>query len=313
MAFKRNPQTFNASINEVTIGTGDKAVTLGGGNTFPMYTFDGEAKNKVAIGVEISDSGVDLTVPGIAEYYAGAEGMGAIAKKASEMPGADFVVLTLDGADPNGANKTVEECVAIAKEVADAIDCPLAIQGCKNIEKDIQLFEKVAEALAGKNVLFVSAREESYKSIAAAAVMAYKQKISAESAVDINLAKQLNVLVSQMGIQPENYIMNVGSAAAGYGFEYVASTLDRVRGAALGQNDAMLQMPIITPVSSEAWSVKEAVVSEEDFPEWGAREERGIEMEVSTAAAVIAGGSNAVILRHPKTVDTIARLVGALM
>lgn len=313
MAFKRNPQTFNASINEVTIGTGEKAVTLGGGNTFPLYTFDGEAKNKVAIGVEITDAGVDTTLPGIAQYYAGAEGIGALAKKASEMPGADFVVLTLEGADPNGANKSVEDCVAIAKEVADAIDCPLAVVGCKNIEKDVQLFEKIAEALAGKNVLFVSAREESYKSIAAAAVMAYKQKISAESAVDINLAKQLNVLISQMGIQPENYVMNVGSAAAGYGFEYVASTLDRVRGAALGQNDAMLQMPIITPVSAEAWAVKEAVVSEEDVPEWGAREERGIEMEVSTAASVIAGGSNAVILRHPKSVDTIARLVDALM
>jgi len=313
MAFKKNPQTFNASIKEVTIGTGDKAVTLGGGNTLPLYTFDGEAKNKVAVGVEITDAGVDTSVPGIAEYYAGAESIGAIAKKASEMPGADFVVLSLEGADPNGANKSVEDCVAIAKEVADAIDCPLAVMGCKNVEKDTQLFEKIAEALTGKNVLFVSAREESYKGIAAAAVMAYKQKIAAESAVDINLAKQLNVLISQMGIQADNYVMNVGSAAAGYGFEYVASTLDRVRAAALTQNDEMLQMPIVTPVASEAWAVKEAVVSEEDVPEWGSREERGINMEVSTAASVIAGGSNAVFLRHPKSVDTIARLVGALM
>ena len=313
MAFKRTPQVFSASINEVVIGTGDKAVTLGGANTFPLYTFDGKAKNKVAIGVEIFDHGVDTSVPGIAEYYSGAEGIGAIAKKASQIPGADFVVLSLEGADPNGENKSVEECVAVAKEVAGAIDCPLVIEGCKNIEKDSQLFEKLAEVLAGKNVLFVSAREEDYKRVAAAAVMAYKQKISAESAVDINLAKQLNVLISQMGIQPQSYVMNVGSAAAGYGYEYVASTLDRVRSAALEQNDTMLQMPIITPVASEAWSVKEAVVSEEDFPEWGPREERGIEMEVSTAASVIAGGADAVILRHPKSVETIARLVAALM
>ena len=313
MAFKRSPQTFSASINEVVIGTGEKAVTLGGANTFPLYTFDGEAKNKVAIGVEITDAGVDMTIPGMAEYYAGCETIGQFAKKASEMPGADFVVLTLEGADPNGENKPVEDCVAIAKEVADSIDCPLAVVGCKNIEKDTQLFEKIAEALTGKNVLFVSAREEDYKGIVAAAIMAYKQKVSSESAVDINLAKQLNVLISQMGIQPENYVMNVGSAAAGYGYEYVASTLDRVRAAALEQNDAMLQMPIITPVASEAWAVKEAVVSEEDFPEWGPREERGIEMEVSTAASVIAGGADAVILRHPKSVDTISRLVAALM
>ncbi len=313
MAFKKNPQVFTASINEVTFGTGDKAVTLGGENTMPMYTFDAPAKNKVAVGVEIKDSGVDASLPELAKYYEGCEGLAAIAKKASEMPGADFVALVLESADPNGENKSVEDLANVAKEVADAIDCPLAIVGCKNVEKDTQLFEKLAEVLAGKNVLFVSAREENYKGIAAAAVMAYKQKISAESAVDINLAKQLNVLISQMGIQPENYVMNVGSAAAGYGFEYVASTLDRVRGAALGQNDAMLQMPIITPVSQEAWAVKEAVVTEDDVPEWGAREERGIEMEVSTAASVIAGGSNAVILKHPKSVATIAKLVSELM
>ncbi|MCF0142128.1 MAG: acetyl-CoA decarbonylase/synthase complex subunit delta [Parasporobacterium sp.] len=313
MAFKRVPQKFTATVNEVTFGTGDKAVVLGGENVLPFYGFDGDIPHKAAIGVEITDAGFDGSLPGIAEFFAGCEGIGAIAKKASEMPGADFVCLTLEGADPNGENKSIEECVAIAKEVSDAIDCPLAIQGCKNIEKDAELFTKLAEALMGKNVLFVSAREENYKSVAAAAVMAYNQKISAESAVDINLAKQLNVLISQMGIQSENYVMNVGSAAAGYGYEYVASTLDRVRGAALGQNDAMLQMPIVTPVADETWAVKESIVSEEDFPEWGPREERGVQMEVSTAAAVLAGGSNAVILKHPRSVDTIARLIGALM
>ena len=313
MAFKRVPQKFNASINEVVIGTGEKAVTLGGASVLPLYSFDGDIPNKVAVGVEITDDGYDETVAGIADFYAGCTGLGETAKRASEMPGADFVVLTLEGADPNGADKTIEECVAAAKEVADAIDCPLAIQGCKNIEKDAELFGKLAEALSGKNVLFVSAREENYKNVCASAVMAYGQKISAESAVDINLAKQLNVLISQMGIQPASYVMNVGSAAAGYGYEYVASTLDRIKSAALAQNDAMLQMPIITPVSDEAWSVKEAIVSEEDFPEWGPREDRGVEMEISTAASVIAGGSDAVILRHPRSVATISSLIAALM
>ena len=312
MAFKRVPQKFTASVNEVTIGTGDKAIVLGGENVMPLYSFDAPIANRAKIGVEITDSGFDKTVPGIAAFYAGAETIGAIAKRASEMPGGDFVVLTLEGADPNGENKSIDECVAIAKEVADAIDVPLAIQGCKNIEKDAEMFNKLAEALQGKNVLLISARTENYKQIAAGAVMAYGQKISAESAVDINLAKQLNVLISQMGVAADSYVMNVGSAAAGYGFEYVASTLDRVRGAALSQNDAMLQMPIITPVADDAWSVKESVVSEEDFLEWGPREVRGVQMEVSTAAACLAGGSNAVILRHPESVKTISELIADL-
>ncbi len=313
MGFKRVPQKFSASIKEVTIGTGEKAIKLGGENVMPLYTFDAEIANAPKVGVEISDSGYDKTVPGLAEYYAGAETIADIAKKAEAMPGADFVVLTLEGADPNGENKSIDECVAIAKEVADAITAPLAIEGCKNAEKDAELFSKIADALQGKNVLFISAKEENYKTIAASAGLAYGQKISAESAVDINLAKQLNVLISQMGLQPDTYVMNVGAATAGYGFEYVVSTMDRVKSAALGQNDNMLQMPIVTPVAGETWNVKESIVSEEDFPEWGSRENRAINMEVSTAAACIAAGSNAVILRHPVSVATISELIGELM
>ena len=313
MAFTRKPQVYSSSINEVTIGVGEKTVTFGGSNIMPLYTFDAPAKHKVAIGVEITDSGVDRTLPGIAAYYEGAETIGEIAARAAEMPGAEFVVLALNGADPNGDNRSVDECVEIAKQVADAIDVPLAIVGARNVEKDTALFTAISKALQGKNVLFVSAREEDYKTIAASAVMAYNNKISAESAVDINLAKQLNVLLSQMGIKPESYVMNVGAAAAGYGYDYVASTLDRVKDAALAQNDVMLQMPIITPVSQEAWAVKESIVSEEDFPDWGDRETRGIDMEVCTAAAVIAGGSDAVILRHPQSVATISGLIADLM
>ena len=313
MPFKRNAQVFNASVNEVTIGTGDKAVTLGGEKVMPYYTFDAPMPHKTAIGVEITDMGIDSSVPGIAAYYAGAETLGELAKKASEMEGADFVVLTMKGADPTETNKSVEECVAAAKEVLSAIDCPLAIQGCKNIEKDSKLFEKLSEELQGSNVLLISCREENYKLLSAAAGIAYDQCLSAESAVDINLAKQLNVLISQVGVPARNHVMNVGSAAAGYGYEYVASTMDRVRGAALMQNDTMLQMPIITPVAGEAWTVKEAVVSEEDIPEWGSREERGVQMEIATAAAAVIGGSNAVILRHPQTVKTVSALVAGLM
>ena len=131
--------------------------------------------------------------------------------------------------------------------------------------------------------------------------------------MDINLAKQLNVLISQLGIAQGNAAMNVGTATAGYGFEYVASNMDRVKAAALSQNDVALQAPIITPIASDAWGVKESVVSEEDFPEWGPTEQRGIDMEITTAAACIAAGSNAVILRHPVSVATIKKLVAELI
>ena len=313
MPFTGKSGKFNAAIRTVEIGTGDKAVKLGGENVMPFYTFDAPIENAPKIGVMITDMGLENEPAGIKDYYAGAASFAEIAKKAEEMPGADFVVLRFEGADPNGENRSVEDCVAIAKEVGDAITAPLVIEGCKNVEKDAELFAKVAEALQGKNVLIMSAREENYKAVAAAAGLAYNQKVGAESAVDINLAKQLNVLIGQLGVDQANVVMNVGSAAAGYGFEYVVSTMDRVKSAALSQGDVQLQMPIITPVADEAWNVKEAMASEADMPKWGSQEERGIDMEVETAAAVLASGSNAVILKHPTSVATISKLIKELV
>jgi acetyl-CoA decarbonylase/synthase complex subunit delta len=313
MAFKQVPQKFTAKISPLTIGAGDDTITLGGENVLPFYTFDAPIDNAPKIGIEISDTGYATGIPGIAAFYAGAETLPEIAKKAAAAPGSDFLAISMDSAHPDNGDRPVDECAKAIAAVAAVVDIPIVIEGCRNVEKDAKLFEKLAEALQGKNVLFLSAREENYKGIAAAAGLAYSQKIGAESAVDINLAKQLNVLITQMGIKTENLAMNLGSAAAGYGFEYVATTMDRVKSAALAQNDNMLQMPIVTPIAAEAWTVKESIVSEEDFPEWGPTEERGINMEIATASACLAAGSNAVILRHPESVATVSALIAALI
>ena len=233
MPFNQKPQKFNAKINTVTVGTGDKAVTIGGNSTFPFYTFDAPTENRPKIGVEITDMGLDEFAPGIKAYYEGCTTMAEIAKKAAAMEGGDFVVLNLDGGDPNGVNKSTEELIA--------------------------------------------------------------------------------VVTTQLGVDAKKIVMNVGTATVGYGYEYVVSTMDRIKGAALSQNDNMLQMPIITPVSSETWGVKESVATEEDMPEWGSEDERGINMEVMTAAADLAAGSDAVILRHPESIKTIAKMIDALV
>ena len=312
MPFNRKPQKFNAQIKAVEIGVGEKAIKIGGENVLPLYSFDGDLGNTAKVGVEISDMGLVNAVPGIAAYYEGCETVVDMAKKAVQMEGADFLALSLEGGDPNGANKSTEELVALAKEVADAVDMPIVIEGSKNVEKDADLLAKVADALQGKNVLILSAKEENYKAIGAAAGLAYNQKVGCESAVDINLAKQLNVVTTQLGVKAESIVMNVGTAAAGYGYEYVVSTMDRIKAAALQQGDATLQMPIITPVASETWNVKESIAEEADAPEWGSREERGISMEIQTAAADLVSGSNAVILRHPQSVATIAKMIKEL-
>ena len=313
MQFTAKSGKFNASINTVEFGTGDKAVKIGGENVFPLYSFDAAIENAPKVGIEITDFGMEHEPECIKKYYEGCATLADMARKAASMEGVDFLSFRMEGGDPNGANKSTEELIGELKEIADAVDLPLVVCGCKNVEKDAELFSKAAEALNGKNAVILSAKEENYKTVGAAAGLAYKQIVGAESAVDINLAKQLNVLISQLGVDSKSVVMNVGSAAVGYGFEYVISTMDRVKAAALQQGDANLQMPIITPVASEAWGVKEAMASETDAPEWGSQEERGIDMEVETAMAVIAAGSNAVILKHPESIKIISGLMKELV
>ena len=313
MPFTAKSGKFNASINTVEFGTGDKAVKIGGENVFPLYSFDAAIENAPKVGIEITDFGMEHEPECIKKYYEGCATLADMARKAASMEGVDFLSFRMEGGDPNGANKSTEELIGELKEIADAVDLPLVVCGCKNVEKDAELFSKAAEALNGKNAVILSAKEENYKTVGAAAGLAYKQIVGAESAVDINLAKQLNVLISQLGVDSKSVVMNVGSAAVGYGFEYVISTMDRVKAAALQQGDANLQMPIITPVASEAWGVKEAMASETDAPEWGSQEERGIDMEVETAMAFIAAGSNAVILKHPESIKIISGLMKELV
>ena len=313
MPFTAKSGKFNASINTLTVGTGDKAITLGGENVLPFYTFDAPIENAPKVGIEITDGGLAEEPECVRKYYEGCETVADMAKKAASFEGVDFLSLRLEGGDPNGANRPTEELIHIVKDVAAAVDLPLVICGCKNVEKDAELLSKAAEALDGKNAVMLAAKEENYKTVGAAAGLAYKQVVGAESADDINLAKQLNVLMTQLGVDSKAIVMNVGTAAAGYGFEYVVSTMDRIKAAALSQGDATLQMPIITPVASETWGVKEAVASEEDMPEWGPEEERGIDMEVETAVADLASGSNAVILKHPESVATVSKLIKALV
>lgn len=313
MAYKQTSQKFNAAINSVEIGTGNKALVIGGESVLPFYSFDGPIANPPRVGVEISDLGMLSELKGMLDFYGDTKDIATLAKKASQMQGAEFICLVLESADPDGENNSVEDCVETVKAVEEASTLPLMIMGCGNTEKDTLLFEKVSEALQGKNIVILSAKEENYKNVGASAGLAYGQKVGAESSVDINLAKQLNVLLTQLGVNSKNIIMNLGSASAGYGFEYVVSTMDRVKMAALGQNDTALQMPIVTPVSAETWTVKESLLEQEDMPEWGSREDRIIDMEVATASACLAAGSNAVILRHPSAVETISILIKELI
>ena len=313
MSFVPKTQPYNGKINAVTLGTGDKAIVIGGQNVLPFYTFDAPIENAPKVGVEVSDLAASWEWPALKEFYAGCATMADYAAKAETIEGCDFICLNFVGADPNGANRSVADCVADAKAVAAVVTKPIVVMGCKNVERDAELLAALAEALAGKNVLFMSAKNENYKTVGASVALASGQKLGAETADDINLAKQLNIMLKGLNVSSESVVMDIGTAAVGYGYEYAASTFDRIRLAALAQSDADLQMPILAAVCNDTWGVKESTASEADEPAWGCMEERAISMEVATAAADLTGGADAVVLRHPESVATIKKFIAELI
>ena len=313
MAFTPKTAPYNGKINAVTLGTGDNAIVIGGQNVLPFYTFDAPIENAPKIGAEISDAPEKWTTDGLLGFYAGCNTMAERAAKAATMEGVDFICLNFESADPNGKNRPTADCVADAVAVAEAVSKPIVVMGCKNLEKDNELLAKISEALQGKNILVMSAKNENYKTVGASVALAYGQKLGAETADDINLAKQLNIMLKGLSINPANVVMDIGTAAVGYGYEYAASTFDRIRLAALAQGDADLQMPILATASVDAWGVKESTASEEDEPAWGSQEERAINMEVATAAADLVGGADAVVMRHPAAIATIKKFISELI
>lgn len=226
--FKKPIQKYTGKIGEVEIGTGEKAVKLGGESVLPFYSFDGNTGNTPKIGMEISDVYPEGWTNTLKELYKDVSNDTVkwaqfVEKKYSP----DFICLRLVSADPNGKDSSPEDCAEKVKAVVEAIKTPLLVAGTGNHEKDAKLFEKIAQAAEGHNVLLMSAVEDNYKTVAAAGVLAYNNKVVAESSVDINLAKQINILINQLGIGNENVVDNVGCSAGGYGYEYVISTLDR--------------------------------------------------------------------------------------
>ena len=313
MSFVPKTAAYSGKINAVTLGTGDNAIVIGGQNVMPFYTFDAPIENAPKVGLEVSDLASQWEVASLKEFYAGCTTMADYAKKAESVEGVDFLCLNFVGADPNGADRSVADCVADAKAVAEVVSKPLVVMGCKNTEKDAELLGAIAEALAGKNALFMSAKNENYKTVGASVALASNQKVGAETADDINLAKQLNIMLKGLNVNPECVVMDIGTAAVGYGYEYAASTLDRIRLAALQQSDADLQMPILAAVCNDTWGVKESTASVEDEPAWGCQEERAISMEIATASADLVGGADAVVLRHPASVATIKKFITELI
>lgn len=311
-------RTWNGEIREVTIGateseggSRDRVLTIGGSKTLPFLHFEGEVKNSPIIGIEIWDMEPKGWPEDLVSCYGAALKDPLKWAKKAEEAGADLLYLILQGADPDGADRSGEELSALVKSLLDAVKLPLAIVGCGNEEKDNQIMRVVAEAAEGERCLLGIAEEDNYNSIVGACMLG-GHNVIARSPIDVNICKQLNILITDMGLEPSRIVIDPVVSSLGYGMEYSYSVMERIRSGAL-RRDKMLGMPMICIVGPEVWRKKEAYAPQEEFPQWGSSMTRGILWETLSATTYLQGGAEIVIVRHPESVKLVRENTQDLM
>ena len=312
MALEIPRTTYTGKIKEVKLGKGDKTVTVGGETCYPFYLFEGKMPNLPRIAMEVYDAPPDDWAPAAIEPFADvAKDPIAWAQKCIKDYGAEMICLQLASTDPNGLNRGPDEAAAVVKRLADAIDVPLIVWGTANHEKDTEVFRKVAEVCQGKNLIFGPTEEGDHKKIGAAAI-GYHHTVAASTPIDINLAKQLNILLGNLGVPDDLLVMDPTVSGIGYGIEYAYSVMERMRMAALTQQDDKLQFPIVCNIAKEVWKTKEAKISESEDPKLGDAKKRGILLEAMSATLLLLAGADVLIMRHPDAIKLVREMISDL-
>jgi acetyl-CoA decarbonylase/synthase complex subunit delta len=310
LGFEITKQPYSGKIGETTVGTGNGAVTLGGSDAYPFHAFEGNMPNPPKIAMEVWDYDPSEEWPeaAIEPFKDVISSPDAWAKKCVEEYGADIIVLQLKSTDPNGMDRQPDEAAEVAKKVSDAVDVPLFVWGTANNQKDEEVLKKISELCDGKNVSLGPVEEANHKGVGASA-LGYNHTIIASSPIDVNLAKQLNILLGNLGVQSDKVIIDPTTGGLGYGLEYSYSVMERIRMAALTQEDDKLQIPIVSNIGNEIWKSKEAGQSIEEAPTLGDPERRGILMESVAAVSYLLAGSDVIILRHPESVRMVRSFI----
>jgi len=295
-------------------GTRSRTVTVGGATTLPFLTHEGNPGHRPVIAFEVLDRPRESWAPALEAAYADVKhDPAAWAQKCEQEYGADLICLRFEGASPDDLDRSPGACTEIARQVLAAVSVPLIIWGSGNADKDNNLWPELSPALAGERCVLASATQDNYRTIAACA-LADKHVVLTEAPLDINIQKQVNILVTEMGVKPQDIIMYQSTGALGYGIEYAYSIYERSRLAAL-DGDAMLRFPMVSLVGVEAWKTKEATASAEEVPEWGDLARRGILWEAATAAVLLQGGTDILVMWHPEAAQmvrgTLDELAGA--
>lgn len=312
-------ERWSGEVNVVSIGatkqeggTRSCVVKVGGEKTLPFLFKENQIPNKPVIAFEIWDiNPVDWPAKLTSVYGNVLADPFLWAKKCVKDYKAEVLCVRLQGAHPEFGNKSAENEAAFIKALLKEVDVPLIITGCGDDTKDNEVLVACSEVSKGEHCLIGSCVQDNYKTLAAAA-LADGHSVIAESPIDINIAKQLNILISDMGLSLSNIVINPTIGALGYGLEYAYSIMERARLAALS-GDKTVACPFICFVGQEAWRAKEAKTKEQEMPLWGADHERGIIWETITASSLIQAGADILVMRHPDAAAKIKKHIEFLM
>lgn len=319
MALELLKEKWTNKINTVTIGAtkeegGSRTskVVAGGETTLPYLFHEGDMPNPPLVAMEVLDRNPDDWSPVLKEPFKDVLGDPAKwAKKCVDEYKAEMICVRLQGTHPDFGDASPDKAAEVVKSILGAVGVPLIILGSGDEEKDSLVLPKCSEAAKGERCLIGDAVEKSYKTLTAAC-LADGHNIIGESPIDINIAKQVNILISDMGFGLDKIVINPTIGALGYGMEYAYSIMERARVAAL-IGDKMLSMPFICFVGHEAWRAKEAKGPESEHPEWGPESMRGPLWEATTAVSVLMAGADILVMRHPKAIQSTREAIEKLM
>jgi acetyl-CoA synthase len=293
-------------------GTRGRTYNVGGSTCMPFHLWEGKMPNRPLIAMEVFDNAGEKYPPVLQEIYKDLlKDPVAMAKVCVDQYGADLINIRLDATHPERGNRSAQEAVSLVKAVLAAVEVPIIVTGHNNYDKNNEVMKAIASACAGENLLFNWVEQDNYRTIAGAAI-AYGHTVIAQSPIDVNIGKQMNILLTNMDLKPEKIIMDPTTGSIGYGIEYTYSVMERIRLTGLG-GDKMLCAPMIVSPGYECSKIKEYKAPEENFPMWGQLAERAAIWELSTAISLLYAGADILIMYHPDAVKALKTTISDLL